>query len=350
MNLMLGLSSKGIEPILLSTPPAKHYRWLYSRLRSRGVRLILSKRAFGGLSFWIWLFIAAINAVKRFGIDLVHCHGTKEAFFVGLAAKLLRRSVIYTVEGDPLLEIRFSPEKYSILDRVSLAFFWLTGLNLADVVVGCSEWMSEHLKNYGVKALHIHNAIDYERFSKLPPKNGDQIVIVSVARFEKVKGLDTLLRASAEVVKREPSTSYILIGGGSLKNYLEELSDRLGISRNIRILDYSSEVDEILASSTIAVLPSIYEPFGLAAAEALAAGKPVIASRVGGLKEIVFDGVNGFLFTPGDHRELADKILKLLRDRSIRSRMAKSARETAERFEPRRIADQYIRIYRGLLK
>lgn len=352
MHLMLGLPSKGVKPILLSTPPAKPYVRLYSRLRLKGVNIALSRRVFKGFIFWIWLFFSAIRAIKRFKIDLIHCHGTKEAFFVGLAARLLRRRVVYTVEGDPLLEIHFSPERYTFFDRLSLMFFWSLGIRLADVVVGCSRWMAEHLRSYGIEALYVHNAIDYERLVSAAEQFSERShpVVVSIARFEKVKGLDTLIRAAAEVIKRKPETIFILIGGGPLKIYLSDLADRLGISQNIELLDYIPEIDKILASSTIAILPSVYEPFGMAAAEALAAGKPVIASRTGGLEEIVIDGVNGLLFTPGDHRELGDKILKLLENRGLRSRMAEVSRETAKRFKPENIADRYIEIYRSLLK
>jgi len=352
IHLMLGLPSVGVKTIFLTTPPKPSYICLFKRLREKGVKLVLSRRRFKGMLFWIWLFFAVIRAIKRFGISIVHCHGTKEAFFAGLAAKLLRRRVVYTVEGDPLFEISLSPERYGLLDRFSLKVFWFLGLRLADVVVGCSRWMAMHLKRYGVKALHVHNAIDYERFSSAAskPREHDTPIIISVARFERVKGLDTLIRAAAEVVKQKPEVTFILVGGGSMKNHLKSLADKLGISENIKLLDYSPAVDKILAESVIAVLPSIYEPFGMAAAEALAAGKPVIASKIGGLKEIIIDGANGFLFTPGDYRGLAERILKLLDDRNLRSKISQAARESAKRFKPENIAREYLKIYQSLLK
>ena len=99
----------------------------------------------------------------------------------------------------------------------------------------------------------------------------------------------------------------------------------------------------------MAVLPSIYEPFGMAAAEALAAGKPVVAARTGGLREIVVDGVNGLLFTPGDPEDLAKKILQILKDKKLRERMAKEARRSAKRFSPERLSKSYVRIYQAIL-
>jgi len=94
IHLMLGLSSVGVKPILLTTPPKPSYRNLFKRLREKGVKLIFSRRSFGGALFWIWLFFTAIKTIRNFQIDIVHCHGTKEAVIIGLAAKLLRRRVV----------------------------------------------------------------------------------------------------------------------------------------------------------------------------------------------------------------------------------------------------------------
>ena len=351
MHLMLGLPSRGVKPVLLSTPPAKPYRLLYSRLKAKGVELALSRRGFKGFLYWIWLFFAVIKAIKRFRISIVHCHGTKEAFFAGLAAKLLRRRVVYTVEGDPLLEISLSPERYSLLDRFSLKVFWFLGLRLADVIVGCSRWMAEHVKRYRVRAFFIHNAIDYERFSSISKrmKNEDTAIVISVARFERAKGLDILIKAARKVIKEAPNVKFILVGGGSLKDKLQKLARRLKIEPYFLFLEYTPQVDELLSKATVAVLPSIYEPFGMAAAEALAAGKPVIVARTGGLQEIVVDGMNGFLFAPGNPEDLAKKILQILKDKKLRKRMAEEARKTAKRFSPERISRSYVRIYRAIL-
>ena len=351
MHLMLGLPSIGVKPILLSTPPRKDYLKLYRRLRERGVELILSKKRFRGALFWIWLTLSSLKAIKSLGIDLVHCHGTKEAAFVGLAAKLLKRRVVYTVEGDPLLEMSFSPRRYGMLDRVSLKILWRLGLSLADLVVGCSRWMAEHLKRYGVEASHIHNPIDYERFSSRSGRGaGRERIIVSVARFEKVKGLDTLIKAAQRVVEEFPDTRFILVGGGSMKEELQRMASRLGVEKNVELIDYTPDVDEILAKASIAVLPSLYEPFGMAAAEAQASGLPVIATKVGGLQEIVRDGIDGFLIEQGDWKGLAEKIVKLLRDPGLRERMSREAKASAERFAPERIASSYLKIYLRVLR
>lgn len=351
IHLMLGLPLVGVKPILVATHPDPSYRKLFERLREKGVKLVLSGRRFKGTLFWIWLFFAVLRNIRKFRVNLVHCHGTKESVVVGLMAKILRRKVVYTVEGDPILEIMFSPRRYTLFERIALTICWRLGLKLADAVVGCSKWMAEHLKKYGVKAFFIHNAIDYERFSSTGLIQGsvENETVVSIARFEHVKGLDTLIRAAARLIEKYPNMLFILVGGGSLKDELQGLVKALGLEGKVILLDYTPEVDQILARASLVVIPSLYEPFGMAAAEALAAGKTVVASRTGGLREIVIDGLNGLLFTPGDYEDLARKMLKILEDGELRRRLVEAARNSAIRFSPEKISKQYLKLYQTIL-
>lgn len=347
MHLMLGLTSLNIEPILLSTPPRKEYLKLYKRLREKNVNIILSRFSFKSLLYWVWLFFSSIMVIKRHKIEIVHCHGTKEAVVTGLATKLLRRKMVYTVEGDPYLEIHYSPHSYTLLDKILLKSSWIIGLKLADIVVGCSKWMAEHLRRYSVKAVGIPNPIDYERFSRIKPHGSS---IVCIARFEKVKNIETLLMASSKVVEKHPDIKVIIIGGGTLENKLKKLAEKLSILKNVEIHGFRPDVEKILEEAAIFVLPSIYEPFGMVAAEALAAGLPVIVSRTGGLQEIVKDGVNGFLFKPRDWQDLSKKILLLIEDEKLRDRIKNNAKDSVKEFSPENIAIKYLRIYINALK
>ncbi len=348
LHLLLGLPSQGVKPILLSTKPLPRFRFIYERLREKGVEIIFFGDPIGGVWFWLKLFLESIRVIKEKNVGLVHCHGTKEALVVGLAAKLLGRKMVYTVEGDPLLEMRYSGG-YGLLSRLALTFAWFAGLRLADVVVGCSRWMARHLERYGVEAQEASNPIDIERFSSAHGEGLGGLRVVSVARFAEVKGLETLLHAAKEVVSRIPDVKFLLVGGGPLEDKLKDLAKRLSIQKNIEFMGFRSDTEKIVAGSDILILPSLYEPFGMAAAEALAAGKPVIVARTGGLQEIVRDGVDGFLFTPGNYRELAEKLLRVLRDEGLRRRMGEEARRGASRFAPEIVAKTYVRIYREVL-
>ncbi|MEM0452792.1 MAG: glycosyltransferase family 4 protein [Nitrososphaerota archaeon] len=350
IHLILGLASiRKVEPILLSTPPRQDYLKLYKRLLEKNVKIVFSRYVFrSSLLYWVWLFFSSLKTIKRFRIDIVHCHGTKEALIVGLAAKLLRRKIVYTVEGDPILEIFYSPQNYSMLDKIILKFSWMLGLRLADVVVGCSNWMANYLKKkYGIEAIGIHNPIDYERFSKIE-KHGSNIVCV--ARFEKVKGLETLLKAVPKIIEVFPNIKVVLVGGGAEEEFLRKMMEKLSISKNVEFQAFRSDIERVFEDAAIFVLPSIYEPFGMAAAEALASGIPIIVSRTGGLREIVEENVNGFSFNTGDWRELSEKLLLLLRDSRLREEMSRAARTSAKKFSSENIALKYLQTYLFTLK
>jgi len=345
-HLMLGLTSFDVEPILLSTIPKQEYLRLYQRLRAKNIKIVLSNFSFKSLLYWVWLFFSSLRVIKKYKIDIVHCHGTKEALVVGLAAKLLKRRLVYTVEGDPNLEISISPHNYTLFDKLLLKFSWNIGLKLADKIVGCSNWMAEHLKKYNVKAVGIPNPIDYERFSRITAHGSN---IVCIARFEKVKNIETLIMAASEILKKNPDVKLVLVGGGRQEKKLRALAEELAISDNVEFQGFRPDVEKILEDAAIFVLPSIYEPFGMVAAEALASGLPVIVSRVGGLREIVREGLNGFSFNPRDWHELSEKMLLLLEDQKLREEMKNKARESAKDFSPENVALKYLRVYLNVL-
>jgi len=346
-HLMLGLASLNVEPILLSTTPKREYLRLYQRLRMKNVKIILSSLPFKSLLYWVWLFFSSLRIIKRHRIDIVHCHGTKEALVVGLAAKLLRKKIIYTIEGDPNIEISISPYSYSFLDKLFLRFSWNIGLKLADKIVGCSNWMAEHLKKYGLEATGIPNPIDYERFSNVMAHGSN---IVCIARFEKVKNIETLIIAASEILKKYPEVKLVIVGGGSQEKELKALAEKLSISDNVEFQGFRPDVENVLKDALVFVLSSIYEPFGMVAAEALAAGLPIIVSKVGGLREIVKDGINGFSFNPRDWQELSKKILLLLENQKLREEMKNKAKESAKEFSPKNIALKYLRVYLDVLR
>lgn len=350
LHLMLGLRKVGVQPILLSTPPLPRYRLIYRRLREKGVRIVFfGGRALSGVGYWPLLFLKVLWAVRSLRVDIVHCHGSKEAAVAGLAAKLAGGRVLYTVEGDPLMEIAYAPRRYGVLSRLLLALVWFIGLRLADLVVGCSRWMAEKLRErYGVEAEAAPNPIDYERFAG---SRGDceKGLVVAVARYEKVKGLETLVRAVALLSERIPWIRLRLVGEGSLRGRLRRLAERLGVSEKVELRGFTERVEEEVARAEVVALPSLYEPFGMAAAEALAAGKPVVTARTGGLQEIVRDGVDGYLHRPGEPWELAERLQRILGDEGVRERMAEAAAEGAQRFTPERVAQIYRRLYLRLL-
>ncbi|MEM4536762.1 MAG: glycosyltransferase, partial [Nitrososphaerota archaeon] len=169
--------------------------------------------------------------------------------------------------------------------------------------------------------------------------------IVCVARFEKVKGLETLIKALPKIIEVFPDIKVVLVGGGAEEKPLRELTEKLSISKNIELQQFRPDIERVLEDAAVFVLPSIYEPFGMAAAEALASGIPIIVSRTGGLREIVEENVNGFSFNIGDWGELSEKLLLLLSNSRLRKEASKAARTSAKKFSPENIASRYLQTY-----
>jgi len=161
------------------------------------------------------------------------------------------------------------------------------------------------------------------------------IVLLSVARMastERLKGIDAVIRSLRPVVARTPELTYFVAGEGDDRPRLEALARECGVECKViftgRIAD--SELWDRYASCDIFVLPSASEGFGMVFVEAMAFGKPVIASRTGAAPEIVTDGVNGFLVEGQDEAALSGRILQLAADPELRTRMGQAAQVTFE--------------------
>jgi glycosyltransferase involved in cell wall biosynthesis len=158
-----------------------------------------------------------------------------------------------------------------------------------------------------------------------------------------------LLRAFAALAPRFPEARLVLAGAGDEHQRLARERDRLEL-RDVVAMPGRRDVRELLAAADIACIPSLREGLSVFSLEAMAAGVPVVASRVGGLPESVAEGVTGLLAEPGDEAALAAALERLLADRDLRERMGVAARERArERFSARAMAEKTERLYEELL-
>ncbi len=159
---------------------------------------------------------------------------------------------------------------------------------------------------------------------------------ICVGRFALSKGQDILLKAMAEVAQEYPDITLELIGDGPQRDSCEKLAGRLGVWKNCVFAGQLAhpKVLSRMAGMWATVVPSRDEAFGLVNIESMAVGVPVIGSNTGGIAEIVRDGVDGFLFPPGDHQTLAKRMIELMEDENLRAGMAKNARlRFLEQFE-----------------
>lgn len=292
--------------------------------------------------------IALRRALDRLAPDLVHLHTGRATWLGGLAAWRAGVPAITTRRMDR--RVRRGPRTrliYRTLVRRAAA--------ISPAVVEC-------LRAGGVDPARIDlvpSTIDPTRIqpvrgrdavrAELGAAPGDR-VLVSLAALHARKGLDVLVDALAMLARRGHRPHAWLAGEGEERAALERRIETHGLSGRVRLLGRRTDVGDLLAGADVFVLPAHREGLGVAALEAMAAGRPVVASRVGGLADAVVDGRTGLLVPPGDPTALAAAIERLLVDEDLRRRLGQEGpRRVAEGFLPGQMVEAYERIYRAVL-
>ena len=225
-----------------------------------------------------------------------------------------------------------------------------------DGVVAISQTIVELLVEAGVerrKIRLIHSGIDPSRFAAalLPQDFHNEVVTLGcLAVLEERKGIEFLLQAAARLQSQGARLNWLIGGDGSQRGTLESKTRALGLDDRVKFLGFVAKPEDFLARIDIFVMPSLFEGLGVAALEAMAAGKPVVATRVGGLAESVLDGQTGILVAPRDGRAIADAIARLVGDPPMAQRMGLQGRQRAlERFTLTQMAARNEAYYYELL-
>jgi glycosyltransferase involved in cell wall biosynthesis len=180
----------------------------------------------------------------------------------------------------------------------------------------------------------------------------DAFVLGTVANLLSIKGLETMIEAMPSVRMKVPMAHYVIVGGGS-DTYLQELLNLckdLAVSDVVHFVGFRRPPWAYLAAMDLYVQPSRDEALGIAAIEAMAMGKPVVAARVGGLPEVVIEGSTGRLFPPGDVSALSQAVVQLFQEPAVRLAMGRSGRERARRvFDLDKTMSQLETIYHSIL-
>jgi N-acetyl-alpha-D-glucosaminyl L-malate synthase BshA len=229
--------------------------------------------------------------------------------------------------------------------------------------------ISQHLKEVTEKNFEttrpievIHNFVNCDVYKPYPEEESEaraqarsrfaepaEFLLMHLSNFRPVKRIADVVQIFARVAKELPAR-LALIGDGPDRSTAEWLAHSLGIHDRIHFLGKQDRVNELLPLADLMLMPSEMESFGLAALEAMACQTPAIATRVGGVPELITDGVDGLLFPIGDVDGMAQASISLLKDRNRHQAMRKAARKTAQdRFCSTRILPRYIAFYESLL-
>ena len=229
-------------------------------------------------------------------------------------------------------------------------------------MVAISEGVRDALLVAGVAAERIHvipSGVEVERYQAIDllrdaartryDLSADTFALVVVGALEARKGQAVLLDAVARL--RNPRVRVLCAGAGSLQEALRARCAALGLSAQVVFLGRVDDVTTVLAAADVVVMPSLQEGLGVAAVEAMAAGRPVIASRVGGLPELLDEGMAGVLVPPHDPAALAVAIEGLLRDPARARALGAAGRERVRsRFTTAAMAEATLALYRRLVR
>jgi glycosyltransferase involved in cell wall biosynthesis len=201
----------------------------------------------------------------------------------------------------------------------------------------------------------IHNAVHLDRYRcPVDPelrlqlsRDTDRPVVLTVGRLDVQKGLDVLLRAAVRVSEAR----FVIAGEGPERAILEAQAADLALGDRVLFLGYRTDIPELLAASDVFVLPSRFEGSSLAVLEAMAAGKPVISSAIGGTDELILSGDSGLLVPPDDPEALATELTRVLSAPELRGRLGSAARSRVEtEFSAPAMAGRVMRVYEDLLR
>jgi glycosyltransferase involved in cell wall biosynthesis len=308
--------------------------------------------------------IKLARLIRRERPQILHTH-TAKAGTVGRVAAMLAGSrrppiVVHTFHGH-VLRGYFGPFR-------SL-FFRLLERKLASIttaLIAVSPQVRDDLVALGVAprerfvvirlgieldqrvAPEQNGRIESRRYLGIPP---DRFAVGWIGRMTGVKRTDDVLLAFRGLRDRGVDATLCMVGDGPDRSQLEERAHELGIVRDTLFLGYQEDVAPYYAAFDALVLPSANEGTPVSAIEALAAGRPVVATRVGGVPDVVRDGEDGFLVEAGATDELAERLERLARDPELRERMGEAGRQRVlPRYAVDRLVDDVDRLYRSLLR
>ena len=285
--------------------------------------------------------------------DLLHLHGTRAGFYGVLALSGLTRRprVVYTVHGLSCSRAagRSVRRFYAGVERfIATRADWVISVSERDRTFGVEERILP-----SDRTSSIPNGIAVEdgpRSTRTPFSQPDCVEVMTVGRLVPQKGIETLLEAAAQVVACHPQVRFRVLGDGPLRAALEGQARALGLGDRLRFEGHVSAVQDALESCDLFVLPSRWEGMPYSLLEAMAAGRPVVATAVSGAAEVVLDGETGLLVPPDDAGTLAGSIEALVGDPGRAALMGRQGRDRVRReFSLDRMLRSTFAVYQGLL-
>lgn len=294
--------------------------------------------------------------------DIIHAHAYP--YFTSdvsaIVCKLRNRPFVLTIHGF------YQPSRSVMAFLMNNIYDKSLGeltLKTATRVIAPSRFMARECMKKGVdprKVSVIPNGIDLEEFRNMPnPQKFKERygleqsrVILSIGRLSKTKGFQHLIRATPKIIRAIPKAKIVIVGpdigyGHELRKLAKEFNIEKHIIFTGALTRYA--LKEALAAADIFACPSTYEPFGIVILEAMAAGKPIVASRTGGMLDMINDGETGLLVKNRDANQFAQAIIKLLKHEKLAETLSKNSKSDVENYSWRMVAEKTKSTYEKIL-
>ena len=345
IHLLAALSRSGFDVSLITLFDGGHEA-LLREVQAYGIQLVQLGKRPGPDARMPFAIRRALQNVRP---DIVHTHRYALAYAVPaiLASKF---AVVHTVHN-------IAEKESHLVGRIIQRLAFKKGV----IPVAIAEEVARSIRRvYGLLDVPvIPNGIPVRSYAAgdgdramWRARHGfadEQVLFVCVARLSPQKNHELLLHAFARHVARSPDSRLVLVGDGPLREHILERIEGLELGGRVVLLGTRNDVADILAAADVFVLASAYEGNPLSVMEAMASGIPVLCTSVGGVPELVADGITGFLVPPGDEYLLADRMTRLASDPAMRKRMGRAGRCVAEeRFDVHRMAEAYGELFRRL--
>lgn len=266
--------------------------------------------------------------IKRVKPHLIHVHGTRAGALARLAAIGLNIPVIYT-EHLWTSHFKLSNPFLNYIHHIGGWFLDIfTTLNIA-VSDAVRDFLIESQISYGKKIKVIYNGIEPTKNRAKIFSNDHEIILGTVGTLIPLKGMQYLIDAMPLILTEFPEAKLVIIGDGPYKKNLEKQVKRMKLKKDVEFHGFKAEIEKELVKMDLYIQPSISESFGLAIVQAMSVGLPIIATKTGGIPELVTEGKSGYLVEAANAKELANAIIYLLRDKKQARRMGEMARREA---------------------
>ena len=293
-----------------------------------------------------------VDMVKLHKIELLHVHYAIPHAYAGYMAKQMLKEegidipMVTTLHGTDITLVGNHP-----FYKPAVSF----SINNSDIVTSVSQSLKDETYKLFNSKKEIHvipNFIELGKHISHPKiarnrsliANEKERIVTHISNFRAVKRIPDVIKIFHKIQEKIPA-KLLLVGDGPEKENAEYLCQKLGIQDKVIFFGNSNEIDKILSFSDLFLLPSETESFGLAALEAMAWSVPVISSNSGGLPEVNFDGISGFLSDVGEIDEMAENALRILKDDATLKEFKQNALKTAEKFDIKNIVPLYETLY-----